>query len=276
MSRNATSQPLPIDIRLMNAVTGLLVLALVTLVAVTGLRWFARQPVFAIRAIQIEGDMARNNAATLRANALPRLTGSFLSMNLQNSRAAFESVPWVRHAVLHRAWPMQLRVSLEEHKPAAYWEAKADGADADSDASVDRQLVNSFGEVFQANLGDVEDDDLPTLSGPQGSAAQMLRMWQLLGAQLQPLDETVERLDLSGRGSWRATLDKGEVIEIGRGEEAEVLARFNRFVRSLSQITARNHAPLLFADLRHPDGFAVRLRGISTSTQPGKTPGRKN
>jgi len=114
------------------------------------------------------------------------------------------------------------------------------------------------------------------LSGPQGSATQMLRMWQLLGAQLQPLDEAIERLDLSGRGSWRATLDKGEVIEIGRGEEAEVLARFNRFVRSLSQITARNHAPLLFADLRHPDGFAVRLRGISTSTQPGKTPGRKN
>ena len=274
--RNNASPSLPIDIRLMNAVTGLLVLALLAMLLLLGLRWFARQPVFEIRAIQIEGDVARNNAATLRANALPRLTGSFLSINLQDARAAFEAAPWVRHAVLHRAWPMQIRVLLEEHKPAAYWEPKADGADADSDASVDRQLVNSFGEVFQANLGDVEDDDLPTLSGPQGSAARMLRRWQLLGAQLQPLDESIDRLDLSGRGSWRATLDKGEVLEIGRGEEPEVLARFARFVRTVNQITARNKAPLLFADLRHPDGYAVRLRGVSTSNPAGKKPGVKN
>ena len=274
--RNASTQPLPTDIRLMNAVSGLLVLVLLALLTSAAARWVARQPFFALRAIQIEGDMGRNNVATLRANALPRLTGSFLSLNLQQARAAFESVPWVRHAVLHRAWPMLLKVRLEEHQPAAYWEAKPDGADADSDASVDRQLVNSFGEVFQANLGDVEDEDLPTLSGPQGSAARMLRMWQLLGAELQPLDQVIERLDLSGRGSWRATLDKGEVIEIGRGEEAEVQARFGRFVHSITQVVGRNNAPLLFADLRHPDGYAVRLRGVSTSTPAGKTPGRKN
>ena len=274
--RNAQRQPVPTDIRVMNAVAGLLVLVLLALMAGVAARWVARQPFFTLRAIQIEGDVGRNNAATLRANALPRLTGSFLSLNLQQARAAFESVPWVRHAVLHRAWPMLLKVRLEEHQPAAYWEPKPEGADADSDASVDRQLVNSFGETFQANLGDVEDEDLPTLSGPQGSAGRMLRMWQLLVAELQPLDQSVERLDLSGRGSWRATLDKGEVIEIGRGDEAEVQQRFARFVHSITQVTGRNNAPLLFADLRHPDGYAVRLRGVSTNTPAGKTAGRKN
>jgi cell division protein FtsQ len=269
------SAPLPPDIRLMNAVSALLVAGLLVLALGLALRWVVRLPVFAIKAIQVEGDVSRNSAASLRANALPHLSGSFLSMNLQQGREAFEAVPWVRHAVVRRVWPNQLKVKLEEHKPAAYWETKAEGADADSDASVDKQLVNSFGEVFQANLGDVEDEDLPVLAGPRGSSMPMLRMWQLLQARAELLDDGVERLDLSGRGSWRATLDKGAVVELGRGTEAEVLARFEQFTHTITQITSRYQAPLLFADLRHADGYAVRLRGVSTTAGPVK-PGMKN
>ena len=274
-ARTSPATPLPPDIRMMNAVTGLLVAALLLLALGFGVRWVCTLPVFAIRQIQIEGDVARNNVATLRANALPHLAGTFLSMNLQAGRQAFEAVPWVRHAMLQRVWPSLLRVRLEEHQPAAYWETKVDGASADSEASVDRQLVNSFGEVFQANLGDVEDEDLPTLAGPDGSSTEMLRMWQLLDARVKTLDDSVERLDLSGRGSWRLTLDKGAVIELGRGSEAEVLARFDQFARTITQITSRYQAPLLSADLRHTDGYAVRLRGISTTPNPGGKPGSK-
>jgi len=267
--------PLPPDIRLMNAVSALLVLALVLLALGFGLRWVMALPVFAIRQIQIEGDVQRNNVATLRANALPHLAGTFLSMNLQTGRQVFEAVPWVRHAMVQRVWPSRLTVRLEEHQPAAYWETKVDGAAADSEASVDRQLVNSFGEVFQANLGDVEDEDLPTLAGPEGTSAQMLRMWQLLGSRVKPLDEGIDRLDLSGRGSWRMTLEKGSVIELGRGSEAEVLARFEQFVRTITQVTGRYQAPLLSADLRHTDGYAVRLAGVSTTPNPDKKSGSK-
>ena len=276
MRATSLPNPLPPDIRLMKAVTGLLVAALVLLALGFGLRWLVALPVFSIRAVQVEGDVNRNSVASLRANALPRMSGTFLSMNLQSARKAFEAVPWVRHAMVQRVWPSRLKVKLEEHQPAAYWEIKAAGADEDSDASVDKQLVNSFGEVFQANLGDVEDDDLPTLAGPEGSSAQMLRMYQQLQAQVAPLDDGVERLDLSGRGSWKVTLDKGAVIEIGRGTETEVLARFGQFVRTITQITSRFQAPLLSADLRHTDGYAVRLRGISTTQNPGAKPGSKN
>ena len=269
MPRNASTTlttAAPADVRMFNAAAALLALALVGFVLVAGARWLAAKAVFDLRAIHIEGDVARNNVATLRANALPRLTGSFLTLDLQRTRSAFEAVPWVRHANVKRVWPMKIAVTLEEHKPAAYWEVKVDGAEA----GMDRQLVNSFGEVFQANLGDVEDEDLPLLSGPQGSSQSMLRMYQLLLQALGPIDEHIDRLDLSGRGSWRATLDKGEVIEIGRGDEAEVLARVRRFVSTISQVVAGSgSAPLESADLRHADGYAVRLQGVRTT--PGKT-----
>lgn len=272
MRASATlSSSLPPDIRLMNAVTALLLAGVLLLAAGLSLRWVSRQPVFAIRAIQVEGDVARNSAASLRANALPGLSGSFLSMSLQQGREAFEAVPWVRSAVVQRVWPNQLKVRLEEHRPAAYWETKAEGADAQSDATVERRLVNSFGEVFQANLGDVEDENLPVLAGPAGTASAMLSMWQRLQQASRSLDERVERLDLSGRGSWRINLEKGAVVELGRGSEDEVLERYGQLLRTVTQITSRYQAPLLSADLRHADGYALRLQGIGTVAKPVKT-----
>ena len=269
--------PLPPDIRLMNGVSALLVLGVLLAALGLGLQWLVRQPLFAIRSITVEGDVSRNSAASLRANALPRMSGSFLSMNLQQTRAAFEAVPWVRHATVQRLWPARLLVTLEEHQPAAYWETKPEGADADSDASVERLLVNEHGEVFQANLGDVEDEDLPVLSGPDKSSAHMLQLWRQLQTQTARLEDSISRLDLSGRGSWRATLEKGTVIELGRGTDAEVLARYTQYVTSITQVTARFHTAVLSADLRHVDGYAVRLRGISTSAAtPGKPGAKKN
>ena len=84
--------PMPLDVRLMNAVSALLAAALLATVAWGTIRWVVRLPAFNFRAIQVEGDVSRNSAASLRANALPRLHGSFLGMNLKEGRAAFEAV----------------------------------------------------------------------------------------------------------------------------------------------------------------------------------------
>lgn len=274
MNSAAATAVLPPDVRLMNAVSALLVTALLATTAWGLIRWVVRLPVFNFRAIQVEGDVSRNSVASLRANALPHLHGSFLSMNLAQGRAAFEAVPWVRHAQLQRVWPMRLKVNLEEHRAAAYWEARTDGADSAAEATAERALVNSFGEVFQANLGDVEDEDLPVLAGPPHAAGDMLSMWRALTPAAEKLGESIDRLDLSGRGSWRATFGSGAVVELGRGSESEVVARFGQFAHSISQVTATYRSPLLSADLRHADGYAVKLRGVTTQN-PGKPVNRK-
>lgn len=274
MNSAAATAVLPPDVRLMNAVSALLVTALLATTAWGLIRWVVRLPVFNFRAIQVEGDVSRNSVASLRANALPHLHGSFLSMNLAQGRAAFEAVPWVRHAQLQRVWPMRLKVNLEEHRAAAYWEARTDGADSATEATAERALVNSFGEVFQANLGDVEDEDLPVLAGPPHAAGDMLSMWRALTPAAEKLGESIDRLDLSGRGSWRATFGSGAVVELGRGSESEVVARFGQFAHSISQVTATYRSPLLSADLRHADGYAVKLRGVTTQN-PGKPANRK-
>ena len=100
-------------------------------------------------------------------------------------------------------------------------------------------------------------------------------MFSRIDGALTPLGGRVESLALSGRGSWQATLDKGAVIELGRGSDDEVTARAARFVATLPQVTQKYQRPLEYADLRHPDGYAVRLRGVSTTATPADKPGQK-
>ena len=252
---------LPLDVRLMNGVASVVFVLAGAGLVVAGLLWLMRSPMFPIRGILLDGDLSRNSVPTIRANAAPRLAGNFFSVDLQAGRAAFESVPWVRRAVVRRVWPDRLAVRLEEHRAAALWEG------TDAERNVDR-LVNAFGEVFDANVGDVEDEQLPSLAGPEGSATSMLALYRRLQPVFARLELGVERLHLSGRGSWRVELDSGATVELGRGSEDEVLARTERFARTLTQVTARWQQPLEYADLRHADGYAVRLRGVSTTPPP--------
>jgi len=261
--RAAKPTPLPGDVRLMNMVANAVFVLAGMALAAAAVGWLTRLPAFTLHGIQVQGDLTRSNVATLRANALPKLAGNFFSIDLSAARAAFEAVPWVRQAVVRRVWPDRLAVTLQEHQAVALWEGE-DGND---------RLVNAQGEVFEANLGDVEDEGLVRFAGPEGSAAQMLALYRQLVPVFGRIDTELRTLRLSGRGSWRAELDSGATVELGRGspdgDVAEVLVRCERFVRTLSQVAARYpHRPLEYADLRHVDGYAVRIKGVTTTTQP--------
>lgn len=244
------------DVRWMNTAAALLLG-----VAVCGLLWagmqrLARLPVFTLQQVQLEGDLSRNNIATVRANIVPRLPGGFFQTDLARAREVFEAVPWVRRAVVRRVWPNELRVQLEEHKPAAYWQHQ----------DRDDQLVNTFGEVFDANTGDVEER-LPTLNAPAnaapGDSRAMLDVLRRLLPVLAPLGH-IDTVHLSERGSWSVDLDTDAVIQLGRGSEDELVARAQRFVRTLPELKRRYPAPLAYADLRYGEAYAVRLRGTTT------------
>jgi cell division protein FtsQ len=251
----------PVDIRLMNAVAAVVYAGVAVALLLAAVGWLARLPVFTLEAIVLDGDLERSNVATIRANAAPRLSGNFFTLDLDNGRAAFESVPWVRRAVVQRVWPDRLHVTLEEHQARALWTSE-DGND---------RLVNSDGEVFEANVGDVEDEALPRFAGPPDAADRMLAMYQRLQPVLVPLDARIETLALSSRGSWRAEMGNGAAVVLGRGNGDEVLARAERFVRTLDQVTGHYQRPLEYADLRHGEGYAVRLRGVTT-TLPAPVP----
>jgi cell division protein FtsQ len=249
----------PLDVRAMNAVAAIVIAGVLLALAWQTVKWATRSPVFTVRAIQLDAALDKASLKGVRADALPRLEGNFFSIDLDAARAAFEQVPWVRRAVVRRVWPNRLAVTLEEHEPAAVW---------DGDGQRNDRLVNTHGEVFDAPRRDITQLELPTLAGSADvQSAQMLAMWRRLDAALQPVEHRVQTLHLSSRGSWRVELAGGGRLELGRGTDDEVLARVERLARTLSSVNARFGATraLVAADLRHPDGYALRLAGITTA-----------
>ena len=252
------AMPAPFDVKLMNLAASALFAACFVLLLAAGAWWALRNPLFAIGGITVQGDVAHNNAVTLRANVAPRLAGNFFTVNLAAARQAFEDVPWVRAAVVRRQFPNRLRVQLQEHRAVALW-----GAESES------RLVNSFGEVFEADAGDVEQEGLPRLAGPEEQSGQVLAMYLALRPLFDGLDLTMERLALTARGGWQVELDTGAVVELGRGTTEEVAERTQRFLQTLTQVASRygrQPEALVSADLRHADGYALRLRGVTTTS----------
>lgn len=250
------SLPAPLDVKLMNLTASVLFVCCVLLLLAAGARWVMRYPGFSVARIVVQGELVHNNAVTLRANVAPQLVGNFFTIDLRAAREAFEQVPWVRKAQVRREYPGGLRVVLQEHDAVAYW-----GPDTGS------AMVNRQGEVFEANVGDVEQEGLPRLVGPQGRSAEVLRMYGLLQPVFEPLGMVVDELELTGRGGWRATLDSDAVVELGGGTPEEVVQRTQRFTRTLTQVAAqykRRADALESADLRHAGGYALRLRGVTT------------
>ena len=255
---------LPLDVKLMNTLSGVLGLVFAAMVLTLGGEWLTRQPVFNLSAIHVGGDLTHNNAATLRANVASKLAGNFLTVDLQAARAAFETAPWVRRAVVQREFPNRLKVVLLEHKAVAYW-----GAEGDS------RLVNNVGEVFEANPGDVETEELPVLNGPKGQAPQVLEAYHALAPLFEEMDAALEQLQLREQGSWRAQLDSGAVIELGHGSLTEVEARTRRFIDTVTQVSSRFGRDVESADLRYTSGYALKLRGVTTGDVDDKVEEKK-
>jgi cell division protein FtsQ len=250
----------PLDVKLMNMLSSLLIIGCIGLLSAGALWTLIKNPIFALTDIMITGDVQHNNAVTIKANVAPALLGNFFTLDLAGARRAFESVPWVRKAVVERRFPNQLLVQLEEHQAVAFW-----GSGADS------KLLNSAGEVFVANTADLDNETMPRLLGPDAESAQVLAMYRSLSPQFEAVKLPIKEMELSGRGSWRITLDTGSEIELGRGSVQEVSVKVKRFLSTLTHVLGRVErklSALESADLRHENGYAVRVRGLKTMDAP--------
>ncbi len=255
---------LPMDVKLMNATASVLFLGMLVYALVALVQWTARQPLFAIGGISVVGDVAHHNDVTLRANLGGKIKGTFFTVDLNATKASFEAIPWVRKAVVRREFPNRLRVVLQEQQAVAYW-----GDDSEL------RLLNNFGEVFEANVGEVDRDDLPHLNGPEEQAGQILGMYRTLAPLLAPLDMALDQLTLSQRGGWRMQTDAGGSVELGRGTAEEITQRVQRFIGTVGQVAqvyGRTADAVEQADLRYAQGYALRLRGVSTLAVPPPLP----
>lgn len=172
---------------------------------------------------------------------------------LAEVRAAMRSIAWVREATVRWQFPAGLEIAFQEHEALARWD--------------ESRLVSPLGEVFTA----VGPEGLPRFAGPEGSAPAITRAWPRLTAAAEPLGSPVTELRLTPRGAWQLRLASGLALELGRTDPEARLARFAAAWPSL----AATAGGVTHADLRYPNGFALRGLPAAEKKAPPARPARR-
>jgi len=260
------------EARIINATANLLTVLAVCALLLGSLVWFVRLSAFDFKRIEIvsspQAPFRYISPDVVRSAIAGQLYGNFFTMDLNQTREAFETAPWVRQAEVRRVWPNMLRVTLEEQKPLGLWN--------------ENQLLNTWGEVFIANRGALEDESsLPQFQGPDGTESLLVQRFAELEAWFDQLDIKVKGLSLTNRYALQANLSNGITLDLGRDPGAEAPdpqagvpgavtfgERIERFVRVWPKVAPQlDSRGVQHIDLRYPDGFALTLAPLPDSKQ---------
>jgi cell division protein FtsQ len=194
-------------------------------------------PIFPLREVVVEGELSHVSREQVKLIVAKHLKGNFFTLDLIKTRNAFEKLPWARSVSLRRRWPDKLEVVIEEHQELARWGSIA--------------LVNTHGELFHA----ASNSDLPVFFGPGDGVIEVASQYLEVSKALKTADLKIASLALTPRRAWQVTTTSGMVIELGR---VEMQARLDKFVSVYRHTIAGLNVKVTYADLRYPNGFAVR------------------
>ena len=201
--------------------------------------WFAgdRWPV---SKLDMRAEFNHVSAEQIRAATQPLLGNGFFAVKLDEVRDALAKLPWVDRAEARKRWPDTINLIVYERQPYARW-----GAD---------RLVSRHGELFTV-AGTNGLQGLPQLGGPDDRLGDVLQFYADCVKEFSGSGMVIDAVTLSSRGGWKLDLASGAVIEIGREDSKQHLARFLDVWPSL---VGAHPAPPAYIDLRYENGFAMR------------------
>jgi cell division protein FtsQ len=222
---------------LLNWIANLLFAVSVVVMLYAALFAVVHLPIFPLREVKVDGKLYHVNREQVKLIVAKHLKGNFFTLDLVKARNAFEKLPWARNVSLRRRWPDKLEVVIEEHQALARWGTIA--------------LVNTHGELFHAASG----SELPMFYGPGDGVIEVASQFDELSKTLKKADLDIANLALTPRRAWQVTTTSGMVVELGR---VEMQPRLEKFVNVYSSTIAGLNMKVTYADLRYPNGFAVR------------------
>lgn len=217
----------------------LLALALVALPVVAVVNGWIGAERWPLSRLRVQGEFDRVDAVQLREAVLPHARRGFFAVRLDEAKQAVEKLAWVERAEVRKRWPDVLEIRVTEHKPFARW-----GED---------RLLSEHGRLFPMPK-ELAGLRLPRLGGPDSQVQEVTALYNESRQLFAPMGLDVVALAMDARGSWSLQLDNGMQVVVGR---TDARPRLGRFARMLPQLLAAQEQPLLRADLRYTNGFAL-------------------
>lgn len=223
----------------------LLILLGATVVVTAAIKAFITVQSLPVQRISVTGELEHTQAQAVKDMVQPGLAGGFLNADLQQIRHQLEGLPWIYEATVRRKWPNALEIHVVEELPIARWGQNG--------------FLNHEGETFYSDKGG-DWDELPLLSGPEGSAQSLMEKYQRLVEILTPLNLSIRQLAVDERGQVEAVLEDGMQLNLG---SEEFLGRMQRFVGIYRGELAARRSEVIRVDLRYESGIAVAFRQAS-------------
>jgi len=217
-------------------------LAWMTLIlGVAVILWFAIRGILdrPIQHAEISGKFVQVSRIQVEQVLEPFARKGFLSVDLDKVKKSLETMRWIDHVRVERAWPDGVRVFVTEQVAVARWGEKG--------------LLNTRGELFLPDARDVRAD-LPQLNGPDGAEAEVAKLYLDTYPRLLTVGLTLGKVTLDQRGAWSLQLSNGIEVRLGRND---VSARLERFIRAASPVIATRTGDVAYVDMRYSNGFSI-------------------
>ncbi|HSG87748.1 MAG TPA: cell division protein FtsQ/DivIB [Pseudomonadales bacterium] len=192
--------------------------------------------------VRVSGELTageRDRATELVSSFLP---AGFLAFDAAGLRKRLEAESWVDGASVKRLWPAILEVRVVPEVAVARWR--------------DDALLSGRGRVIEP-LELVGVDALPRLRGPDGSAQQVMEVFQMVGELLRPTGLAVIEIEQDAVGNVRIVTRDGPTILLGADEHA---GRLLRVAAVLEHGLADRLPDVARLDARYDNGIAVAWR----------------
>lgn len=202
----------------------------------------AKETLFPIKYVRLEGDLRYIDRAEIRAEIEPLLEKGFLSLDMGAISQSLQQLAWVESVHIARIWPDTIQVGLAEQKPYLKW-----GRDA---------YLNKKGEQF-ASSGRAVSESLPELFGNKGQEKFLLSDFEMIKKALAQQGMKIKTFRVTERQAWQLTLENKTEVFLGRDQPR---VAFERFIRSVPLLGEGRLQRISRIDMRYPNGFAAQWK----------------
>lgn len=220
--------------------------------------WIDNPEQMVLSQLVLNGDHAFTDEDDIRQAILGLgLPNTYIGQNVDDIQQEIMQFPWIKQASVRKQWPDRLIVSIEEYKPAFYWN--------------DLFLLDNNGNIFNVPSDHFVERKLPKLYGPEGKEKTIVKIYYKFDDLSKKLASSRLTLQIKSavsneRNAWQLMIKQciagicheNQEIKLILGSE-NIEQRYLQFIKLLPEIQARipKDEKIMVADLRYESGISV-------------------
>lgn len=236
----------------------ILIISVSVWVVISFKNWIDNPEQMVLSQLVLNGDHAYTDEDDIRQAILGLgLPNTYIGQNVDDIQQEIMQFPWIKQASVRKQWPDRLIVSIEEYKPAFYWN--------------DLFLLDNYGNIFNVPLDRFVERQLPKLYGPEGKEKAIVKIYYKFNDLSKKLASSGLTLQIKStvtdeRNAWQLTIKQciagfcpeNQEMKLILGSE-NIEQRYQQFIKLLPEIQVRipKDERITVADLRYESGISV-------------------